>query len=184
MSCTSCSAGTYSSVDGATGSGQCYTCLAGTFSGTGASGCTECAIDTFQDQDGQSSCSGCPTGSNTRGSRRYTTCLCITPSRNCSYRGPFNECQVTEPGYVGSGTGRTLSCTRCFNTWNGISIWGFGTWIYPQIVYNNSCMNVIRNPTYIETSWYCPGGRNGNAGQIVTDRYNLVCRSDTNNSAV
>jgi hypothetical protein len=81
-------------------------------------------------------------------------------------------------------SGDYLVCTPCTNTSTGLAFYSFLTGFnIPQVVYNDTCMNVWTVPNTVANSWICPTGRNLNSGQVVNSS-GLVCFSDTNNTNV
>ena len=113
-SCTSCTAGKYSSTQGATTSAVCVDCVAGTYSTTvGATVCTACGAGKYSATEGATgavTCKYCGPGkySTTVGA---TTCLaCANNSGSiCPICTLPTSCSCNK-GYTGPGGG---PCTAC-----------------------------------------------------------------------
>ena len=63
-SCTTCSAGTYSTGTGMITSATCQQCSAGSYSAAGVSACTPCTAGTYTGMSASSACTPCPANSN------------------------------------------------------------------------------------------------------------------------
>ena len=94
--CTSCAAGTASSVVGATTHLTCQACSAGSFSAEAASSCSQCGPNTFSATPAASSidsCLACPPHSNSaQGAATVQSCTC-----DSSYFLPVNQLQPLDP---------------------------------------------------------------------------------------
>jgi len=94
--CTSCAAGTSSTVVGATTHFTCQSCSSGSFSAEASSSCTQCGVNTFSSTPAaasSNSCLVCPPNSNsTAGSASVGSCTCDT-----SYFLPVNLLQPLDP---------------------------------------------------------------------------------------
>jgi len=94
--CTSCAAGTASTVVGAITHFTCQSCSSGSFSAEASSSCTQCGVNTFSSTPAAASsdsCLVCPPNSNsTAGSASVGSCACDT-----SYFLPVNMLQPLDP---------------------------------------------------------------------------------------
>ena len=115
-SCIKCPGGTFSTSTGATASTTCQNCLAGRFSGDGATACSFCPAGTYNNTAGRASCTDCPLGtfSNTEGATVSTTCIECLPGRYSDVLGA-KSCKLCPIGTYNDQTGRTssLSCLTC-----------------------------------------------------------------------
>ena len=117
--CEKCPEGTMSS---SSGSAQCTTCAAGTYSKAGATSCTTCSPGTYNTRSGSSGCTVCQAGYACTGGNRRISCSAGTYSKEGSTScktcpsGTYNTgsnnriCKSCEAGYKCSGGSNHVSC--------------------------------------------------------------------------
>ncbi len=126
--CTTCSAGTYQTGQGAV---NCSLCLAGTYQTasssincslcgpgtyhtlTGQTSCAQCGSGVYQSTSGQTFCSACSPGSYQAGTGASAVSSC-TPCGlgNFTNRSGSAFCRMCEPGQYNNITGASF-CTNC-----------------------------------------------------------------------
>ena len=82
--CSMCAGGTYSTALSSTTMGECGTCPAGSWAGTGASSCNLCPTGSAAGAAGSAECVACPAGSFTPGPGSTACALCVTGDTLCS----------------------------------------------------------------------------------------------------
>ena len=108
-----CSAGTYSSGEGWS---SCSNCSAGTYSGEGASSCTNCPAGKYSSSAGSSSCSTCSAGTYSgAGASGCSTCSAGTYSGAGS-----SSCTPCTGNYYQPSAGQS-SCSYCTTSTSGHS---------------------------------------------------------------
>jgi len=106
--CHACSAGTYSSVEGAE---SCHSCSPGTFSTEGSAYCTSCGRGKVAPQNGTANaCSECPPGEymDERGEASCKVC----PSGSFASENGTHECSRCAAGTYARGN-RSITCGDC-----------------------------------------------------------------------
>jgi alpha-tubulin suppressor-like RCC1 family protein len=116
--CTSCVAGTYSAMVGATAIATCTPCAAGTYStAVGASvssTCTACPTGSFAVFPGSTSCRKCPMNMTTlgTGSNSLADCVCKADL----YMDPYGFCVECTPGSSSPVNSQTYDACTCSGT--------------------------------------------------------------------